>query len=264
MKEKIMNKIDKKFQNLNGEKALITFITGGHFGYNTTEKLVLTMEKAGADIIEIGVPFSDPIAEGPVIQRSSMEAISQGATLAGIFDTVKKLREKTDIPILLMLYINSVFGYGKEKFFEKCNEAQIDGVIVPDLPFEEYDEIADTADKHGVYSVRLVTPTSKERIKKIASGAKGFLYCVSSVGVTGMRNSFNTDFEKFFTEIKKHSTAPNCIGFGISNPEQAKKMSGYADGVIVGSAIVKLVSEFGENSIDRVYEFTRAIKDAIK
>jgi tryptophan synthase alpha chain len=258
------NKIDLKFKELNGKKALITFITGGHFGYETTKKLVLEMEKAGADIIEIGVPFSDPVAEGPVIQQSSAEALSQGATLAGIFNCIDELRSETQIPILLMLYINSIFAYGTEKFFQKCKECSIDGVIVPDLPLEEYAEIAEYADRFNVHSIHLVAPTSDTRIQQIVENTKGFIYCVSSTGVTGMRSEFQTDFDKFFNQIKQFSDTPACVGFGISNPQQAKKMSEYCDGVIVGSAIVKIVSEYGENSVEKVAEFTKSLKDAMK
>ncbi|GHU53612.1 tryptophan synthase alpha chain [Clostridia bacterium] len=257
------NRIDKKFQDLGEKKALISFITGGHFGYETTKKLVLEMEKNGVDIVEIGVPFSDPVAEGAVIQKSSAEALSQGATLAGIFRCIEDLRVVTQIPILLMLYINSIFAYGTENFFQRCREYGVDGVIVPDLPLEEYGEISEFADRFNVHSIHLIAPTSKDRIDKITKDTKGFIYCVSSNGVTGMRSEFQTDFDQFFSDIKKHSSTPACVGFGISNPEQAKKMSKFCDGVIVGSAIVKIVSDYGENSISKVAEFVKSLRDAI-
>jgi tryptophan synthase alpha chain len=221
------------------------------------------MEKSGADIIEIGVPFSDPIAEGIVIQNSSAEALSQGTTLAGIFECVKNIRQKTEIPILLMLYINSVFAYGAEKFFEKCKESGIDGIIVPDLPFEEYGEIAELSDAFNVHSIHLVAPTSSNRIEGIVKNAKGFIYCVSSTGVTGVRSEFKEGTESFIKNVKEKSPIPVCVGFGISSPEQAKKMSEFCDGVIVGSAIVKLVLQYGENSVEYVEEFTKSLRTAL-
>lgn len=260
------NRIDRKFAELatNYKKALITFITGGHYGFDTTEKLVEAMVTAGADIIEIGVPFSDPVAEGPVIQQSSAEALSHGASLEGIFECVEKIRFKQSIPLVLMIYANSIFAYGKEIFFEKCRICGIDGVIVPDLPLEEYDEIHQYALKYNVHAIRLAAPTSEPRLRQIADGAKGFLYCVSSTGVTGMRSEFKTDFSHFFSAINRYCKIPTAIGFGISTPQQAKEMSQYAEGVIVGSAIVKLVSEYGKDSIDKVYEFTKALSEAVK
>lgn len=260
-----MNRIDAKFARLKEEnrKALITFITAGDAGYETTEKAVLEMEKAGADIIELGVPFSDPIAEGPVIQAASERSIRGGTTLVGIFELVKKLRKQTDMPILLMMYLNSIYGFGKERFFDLCSETGIDGVIVPDLPYEEKDEIQPLADAHGVHNISLIAPTSENRIGMIASDAKGFIYCVSSTGVTGMRSEFKTDFDDFICNIKKSSEAPCAIGFGISSPEQAKKMSQYADGVIVGSAVVKIVAEKGENCASDIYDFVKKLRNAI-
>jgi tryptophan synthase alpha chain len=257
-----MNRIDNKFENLkkSGKKALITFITAGDPDFDTTEKLVLEMEKSGADIIELGVPFSDPVAEGIVIQEASLRALNNGTTLIKIFELVKKLRTKTDIPLLLMMYINCIFRFGTERFFSLCSENGIDGVIVPDLPYEEKHEISDIAESFGIHSISIVAPTSKDRIKMIANDAKGFLYCVSSTGVTGMRNSFTTDFEAFSDTIKKESKIPNAIGFGISTPEQAYKMKEYCDGIIVGSAIVKIVAEHGNNSPEHVGKFVRELR----
>jgi tryptophan synthase alpha chain len=257
------NRIDRKFKELGNKKALVTFITGGHYGYDTTEKLVMSMEKAGADIIEIGVPFSDPIAEGIVIQNSSSEALSQGTTLAGIFECVKNIRQKTEIPILLMLYINSVFAFGVENFFQNCQDCGIDGIIVPDLPFEEYEEISEISDVFNVHSIHLVAPTSNDRITNIVNNAKGFIYCVSSTGVTGVRSKFKDGTENFIKTVEKKSDIPVCVGFGISTPEQAQKMSAYCDGVIVGSAIVKLVLQYGENSPEYVEKFTNSLRVAL-
>ncbi len=260
------NRIEKCLENLKSEnkKALITFITAGYGGYEMTEKAVLTMEKSGADIIELGIPFSDPIAEGAVIQNSSMMSLQRGTTLEGIFQTVRNIRAKTDIPLILMMYINSIFRYGKEEFFSQCGKCGIDGVIVPDLPFEERDEISEQAEKNDIISVSLVAPTSHERIKKIVPDSRGFIYCVSSTGVTGIRNSFKTDFKDFFSEINKYSKVPAMLGFGISSSEQIKEIKKYFDGVIVGSAIVKLINEKNpEESLSDISSFTLGLRYAL-
>ena len=259
-----MNRIDEKFASLNGKKALITFVTAGDPDLETTEKLVLSMIDSGADIVELGVPFSDPVAEGPVIQTASERSLAGGTTLVKIFALVKSLREKTNAPLLLMMYLNTIYGFGTEKFFQLCVENGIDGVIVPDMPYEERDEIQPTAKKYGVHSISLVAPTSKERIAMIANDASGFLYCVSSTGVTGTRNSFSTNFEEFFATIKQNSKIPCAVGFGISNPEQAKEMSGYCDGVIVGSAIVKIIEQEKQNSTPKVSAFVKSLKEALE
>lgn len=260
-----MNRIDEKFIELKAknEKALITFVTAGDPDIETTEKLVLEMVAAGADIIELGVPFSDPVAEGPVIEAASARALLNGVNLYDIFLLVKKLRVKTDVPILLMMYLNSIFRFGKERFFALCRESGIDGVIVPDMPFEEKGEIAEEAKKAGVYSISLVAPTSKDRIKMIAEASEGFLYCVSSLGVTGQRSSFSTNFEEFFTLINQYSKVPAALGFGISTAEQVRALKEYSDGIIVGSAIVKIVGEYGRDSMKPVYEFVKGLKLAL-
>ena len=256
-----MNRIDKKLQQLKAEnkKALITYVTCGDGGYDTTESAVLKMAENGADIIELGVPFSDPIAEGPVIQAASERALKNGTTLKGIFEMVKRLRSKTNIPLLLMMYVNSIFRFGTEKFFTMCEDTGIDGVIVPDLPFEEKEEIQESADKHSIINISLITPTSTDRIKE----AKGFVYCVSSTGVTGMRSRFTTDFNQFIGEIKKHTDTPCAIGFGISGPEQAKNLKQYCDGVIVGSAIVNIIGKNGKDSAEMVGKFTNNLRTAL-
>ena len=247
----------------NGQKALITYIVSGDFGYETTKKNIMSMVNAGADIVEIGIPFSDPIAEGIVIQEASQHSLEGGTTLAGIFKMVKELRNETDTPFVMMMYLNTIYRFGTERFFDLCNECGIDGVIVPDMPFEEKDEIQGTATAHGVDNISLVTPASHDRIESIAKDAEGFLYCVSSIGVTGTRNEFSTDFDAFFDVIKKNTKIPCAVGFGISGPEQPKKMSQHCDGVIVGSAIVKIISEYGEDSPKKVYEFTKSLRDAL-
>lgn len=259
------NRIDRALQALKqaGKKALIPFITAGHGGYALTEQLVLKMEEAGANIIELGVPFSDPIAEGPVIQHASEQSLKQGTTLAGIFELVKRLRKQTDMPLLLMMYLNTIFSHGTEDFFRTCKEVGIDGVIVPDMPFEEKDEIQGDADKYGIHNISLVTPASEGRTQMIAENATGFLYCVSSNGVTGMRSKFQTDFSSFFAPIHKYAKIPCMVGFGISSPEAAKQMSEYCDGVIIGSAIVNLVEQYPTQAPEKVYKFLHDIRMAL-
>lgn len=256
------NRIDAKFEALKaeGKKALVTYIVAGDGGYDLTEQAILEMEKSGVDVIEIGVPFSDPIAEGQVIQEASLRALNNGTTLKGVFEMVERLRKKTDMPLLLMLYANTIFRTGTETFFARCAEVGIDGVIVPDLPFEEHDEFREASKKNGVHNISLVTPTSHDRIAKIASAAEGFLYCVSSVGVTGMRESFSTNFDEFFGEIGKSAKIPYCVGFGIRNGETARKMGAYCNGVIVGSAIVNKVAAFGENAVPEIAKLCKELR----
>ena len=245
-----MNRIDSMFAELKkqNKKALITFITAGDPDFDTTEQLILEMERQGANLIELGVPFSDPIAEGPIIQEASLRSLQGGTTLEGIFELVKKLRTKTEIPLVFMMYINTIYRFGVERFFSLCQETGIDAVIVPDLPFEEHDEIDECAYAHGVYPINLVAPTSKDRIAAIAANSKGFLYCVSSTGVTGVRNTFQTDFDSFFD---------------ISSPEQVKQMKTYCDGVIVGSAIVKMIGQEQKSSVATVGTFVKSLRNAL-
>lgn len=261
-----MNRIDRKFAELQtkGEKALIPFITAGDPDLETTERLALAMFGAGADLVELGVPFSDPVAEGPVIQAASKRALDGGVTLAKIFDLVRRLRAQTDEPILLMMYANSIFRPGTDRFFRLCAETGVDGVIVPDLPYEERDEIQGAAERNGVIPIRLAAPTSHDRVARIADGAKGFLYCVSSTGVTGTRSSFTTDFDSFFGAVERYAKIPCAVGFGISGPEQAKAMAAYCEGVIVGSAVVKIVEREKRAAAAPVAEFIRSLKDAVR
>ena len=260
------NRIDRKFTELKSQnkKALITYIAAGDGGYDLTEQAVLAMEQNGADIVEIGVPFSDPIAEGPVIQAASLRAIRDyHTTLKGVFELVEKIRTKTDMPLLLMLYANTIFRTGTDYFFEKCRQVGIDGVIVPDLPFEEHDEFQDAAERNGVYNISLVTPASTGRIAKIASQAQGFLYCVSSVGVTGMRDQFNTDFDAFFSEVANSAKIPYCVGFGIRDGKTAHKMGTYCDGVIVGSAVVNQIGEHGQDAVPGIAALCQDLRSGL-
>lgn len=248
-----------------GKKALITFVTAGDPDIGTTQELVLAMERAGADLVELGVPFSDPVAEGPVIQAANIRALSKGLRTDGIFAAVTSLRQKTQIPLVFLMYVNCIFRYGTERFFDNCVRAGVDGVIVPDLPYEEKDELAPAAKSHGVKLISLVAPTSEERVARIACDAEGFLYCVSSLGVTGMRSHFDTDFEEFFARINRSVRVPTALGFGISGPEQVRKLKQYADGVIVGSAIVRLVGAAPDapDAVRSVSEFTASLRRAL-
>lgn len=255
-----MTKISDAFKN---GKAFIGFITGGDPDIETTEKLLYTMSESGADIIEIGIPFSDPIAEGPVIQEASERALAAGCTTDKLFDLVAKVSPNLDTPIVFMTYINPIYTYGKEKFMSKCKECGIQGIIVPDLPYEEKDELTPECDKYGIDLISLIAPTSHERITMIAKEAKGFVYCVSSLGVTGVRSEITTDISAMTDLVRKATDIPCAIGFGISTPEQAKKMSADADGVIVGSAIVKIVAQYGKDSAEHVAEYVRSMKEAI-
>ena len=256
------NRIEKTFAELKKfeKKALIAFITGGDPDIETTEKLVLAMEEAGADIIEIGIPFSDPVAEGIVIQEADARALAGGCTVDKLFDMVKRLRETTNIPLLFMTYANPIYAYDKERFMQKCKEVGIDGIIVPDVPFEEKDEFESECNRYDISLISLIAPTSGKRAEEIAREAQGFLYCVSSLGVTGMRSDINTNIAELITQVKKVSSIPCAIGFGISTPEQAREMAEISDGVIIGSAIVKLIAEFGRDSVRPVREFVGGIK----
>lgn len=255
-----MSKISELFKN---QKAFIAFVTAGDPNLAVTEELVPAMAEAGADLIEIGIPFSDPVAEGPVIQEADIRALASGTTADKLFDSVKRIREKTDVPLAFMTYINPVFVYGAERFIRQAAECGINALIVPDMPYEEKDELFSYCETYGLDLISLIAPTSKERIQTIAREAKGFLYCVSSLGVTGVRSEITTDIGEMVSLAKKAKDIPCAIGFGISTPEQAKKMAASADGVIVGSAIVKIVAQYGEHCIGPVCDYVRSMKKAI-
>jgi len=245
-------------------KAFIPFITAGDFGLDTTEKLLFAIQDSGADLIEIGIPFSDPTAEGPVIQDASERALQLGTTPNKIIDMVKHARANgLTIPLAFMTYANPVFTYGIENFAKQCVACDICAVIIPEIPFEEKSEMSDIFRKYDINMISLIAPTSHERISMIASDADGFVYCVSSMGVTGVRKEITTDIDEMISCVKKAKDIPCAIGFGISTPEQAKHMAQYADGVIVGSAIVQIVAQHGVDSIPYVKEYVKSIKDAI-
>jgi len=255
-----MNKISAAFE---GKKAFVAFITGGDPNIETTEKLIVAMAQSGVDIIEIGIPFSDPVAEGIVIQEADERALKAGCTVDKLFEMVKRVREEVAIPILFMTYINPIFVYGKERFMEKCAWCGIDGIIVPDLPFEESDELEDVCTKHGITQISMIAPTSSGRIEEIAKNSEGFIYCVSSLGVTGVRGEINTNAVNMIAQAKKASSTPCAVGFGISNPAQAKEMAAIAEGIIIGSAIVKIVAQHGENCIEPVKQFVESVRGVL-
>ena len=229
-----------------------------------TEEFILEMERAGADLVEIGIPFSDPIAEGVVIQNANLRALKAGATTERVFEMVSRVRRRTQIPLVFLTYLNPVFHYGYEKFFARCRDVGIDGIIIPDLPFEEKGEVAPLAAACGVDVISMIAPTSSQRIERIAGEAAGFLYVVSSMGVTGIRKEITTDLEGMLGAVRKATDLPAAVGFGISTPEQAAKIAAAADGVIVGSAIVKIIEKHGEAAGPEIYEYVRSMKAAVK
>ncbi|MBE5844996.1 MAG: tryptophan synthase subunit alpha [Butyrivibrio sp.] len=255
-----MSNIKKAFEN---GKAFIAFITCGDPDLETTGKAVREAAKNGADLIELGIPFSDPTAEGPVIQGANLRALQGGVTTDKIFDFVKELREDVSIPMVFMTYANVVYSYGAERFMKKCSEVKMDGVILPDLPFEEKEEFADVCDKYGIDLISLIAPTSENRIAKIAKDAKGFLYIVSSLGVTGTRSEIKTDLKSIVDVVRQNTDIPCAIGFGISTPEQAEKMADLSDGAIIGSAIVKLLEKYGKDAPSYIGEYVHSIKEAL-
>ena len=244
-------------------KAFIPFITCGDPDIETTKACVREMVKNGADLIELGIPFSDPMAEGPVIQSANMRALAGGITTDKVFEMVMELRKDIRIPMVFMTYANVVYSYGAERFISTCARIGVDGLILPDLPFEEKDEFQPLCQKYDVDLISLIAPTSAGRIAMIASEAKGFIYLVSSLGVTGTRSEITTDLGAIVKVIRENTSVPCAIGFGISNPEQAKKMADIADGAIVGSAIIKIIAEYGKESPAYVGEFTHQMKSAL-
>lgn len=259
-------RLKQKFDLLRekNQKALIAFITAGDPDLLTTEKLVLEMERRGADIIELGIPFSDPLADGPVIQRASQRSLEAGTRTPQVFELVFRLRKKTEIPLVLLTYYNLVFSYGQEIFLKNSAQSGADGLIIPDLPLEESYQLRKTAHLEGLDLIYLLAPTStEERIIKTAEAASGFIYCVSLTGVTGIRKDFPCSVENLINRIKNYTSLPLALGFGISNPEQSASAARYADGVIVGSVLVKIVEEHKDNTqllIHKVGEYVSSLK----
>lgn len=256
-----MTEIAKAFEN---KKAFIPFITCGDPDLETTAKIVREAVANGADLIELGIPFSDPTAEGPVIQGANIRALKGGVTTDKVFDLVRELRKDVAIPMVFMTYANVVFSYGGDKFISTCKEIGINGLILPDLPYEEKEEFLPLCRKYGVDLISLIAPTSENRIAMIAKEADGFIYLVSSLGVTGTRSEINTDLKSIVDVIRQNTSVPCAIGFGISTPAQAKKMADIADGAIVGSAIIKIIEQYGKDAPRYVGEYVKSMKDAIR
>ena len=255
-----MSNIAKAFA---GGKAFIPFITCGDPDMATTAAVVRAVAENGADLIELGIPFSDPTAEGPVIQGANLRALEAGATTDKVFDLVRELRQDVTVPMVFMTYANVVFSYGAERFISTCSEVGIDGLILPDLPFEEKEEFLPLCRQYGVDLISLIAPTSENRIAMIAREAEGFIYLVSSLGVTGMRSEIKTDLTSIVEVIRENTKIPCAIGFGISTPEQAQKMAAISDGAIVGSAIVRLLEKYGKDAPKYVGQYVRSMKDAV-
>ncbi len=240
-----MNRIDAKFEKLkeNGRKALITYLTAGDPNLNITEEAVYAMERGGADIIEVGIPFSDPVADGPVIQDAAQRALDNGVSVKSVFECIKNIRKKSEIPLLFLVYYSTIFAVGAEKFVAMCVEAGIDGLVIPDLPLEERAEFLKYLKDDKVHLIPLVAPTSRDRLESVLEGGRGFVYCVSSLGVTGVRQEFHKGVFQFLKDVKEVSKIPTAVGFGISKRDDIDGFAPLVDGAIVGSAIVKTLHE---------------------
>ena len=255
-----MSNIRTAFEN---GKAFIPFITCGDPDLETTAKVIRAAAENGADLIELGIPFSDPTAEGPVIQGANIRALAGGVTTDKVFELVAELRRDVKTPMVFMTYANVVFSYDPERFMARCCETGVGGIILPDLPFEEKDEFTSVARQYGVDIISLIAPTSENRISMIAKEAEGFIYVVSSLGVTGVRNEITTDISNIVKVIRDSTDVPCAVGFGISTPEQAKKMAAVSDGAIVGSAIIKLLEKYGRDAASYVGEYVKSMKQAV-
>ena len=256
-----MNRITEAFGK---GKAFIPFLTAGDPDLETTGEFLKTLATSGADLIEIGIPFSDPIAEGSVIEAADVRALDGGFTVDELFELVARVRPELEVPLLFMTYYNPIFVTGAEKFCVRCEEAGIEGLIIPDLPFEERDELLGIARSKGVTLISMIAPTSSdERIRTIARASEGFLYCVSSLGVTGERRVLGDAARDMIEAVRRESEIPCAVGFGVSTPEQARDLADFADGVIVGSAIVRIVADQGRDATDSIARFTREMKQAV-
>lgn len=255
-----MSRIEEAFQK---HKAFIAFITVGDPDLETTERVVHAAVENGADLIELGIPFSDPTAEGPVIMEADEVALKAGTTTDKVFELTKKLRETITVPMVYMTYANVVFSYGCEKFAQKAADAGIDGLILPDVPYEEKEEFTEVFDRYGLDLISMIAPTSEDRIAMIAKEAKGFIYMVSSLGVTGTRSEITTDISAMTDLVKKNSEVPCAVGFGISTPEQEARMAEFSDGAIVGSAIIKIIAKYGKEAAGPVGEYVKEMADAV-
>lgn len=255
-----MSRIKSAFD---GKKAFIAFLTAGDPDFESSLENFRAVIRGGADLVEVGIPFSDPIAEGPVIQEADLRSLSSGMTTDRVFEMVSILRKETEIPLVFMTYANPVYQYGADRFFANAAAAGADGIIIPDCPYEEKGEFYETAKKHGIDLISMIAPTSEDRIRMIASEAEGFIYVVSSMGVTGVRSEITTDLGSIVKSIKEVTDVPAAIGFGISTPEQARKMAAVADGAIVGSAMVRIVAAEGKNAPKTLEEYVKSMKQAV-
>ncbi|QFJ55932.1 tryptophan synthase subunit alpha [Pseudobutyrivibrio xylanivorans] len=254
-----MSKITKAFEN---KKAFVPFITCGDPDLDTTKKIIKELADNGADLIELGIPFSDPTAEGPVIMEANIRALANKITTDDVFEMVGEVSGQVDVPLVFMTYANVVYSYGSERFFKRCKETGICGIILPDVPFEEKAEFEDVAEEYDVEFISMIAPTSEDRIDTITADAKGFIYIVSSLGVTGTRAELNGNIKSLVERVRKNTDVPCAVGFGISTPEQAAEMASISDGAIVGSAIVRVIAEHGKEAPEHVGKFVRHMKEA--
>lgn len=245
-----MSRIEKRFQELKGKSAFIGYITAGDPTIEKTKELVIAMEKGGCDIVELGIPYSDPVADGPVIQAAAQRALDNGTTVDKIFEEVEKIREDSQIPLVFLVYYNTIYSIGVENFVKECSKNGVDGLIIPDLPVEEREEILPYIKKYNVDLIPLVAPNSEERIPKIIENGGGFVYCISSFGVTGTREEFDSSIGNYLEKVRKSSHLPLAVGFGISTREDVETFEKLADGVIVGSALVKVVEKNNGDSVE--------------
>ena len=255
-----MTKIKDAFSN---GTAFISYIMAGDPNLQKSAEYILAAQDAGASLVEIGIPFSDPIAEGEIIQAASIRAINAGARLDGVLDMAESIKDRVKIPLVFMTYLNPVFVYGYDRFFSRCRDIGICGIIIPDMPYEEQGEAKEYASKYGVEIITLIAPTSAKRIERLSENAEGFIYLVSSMGVTGVRSEIRADLSSIVSEIRKYTDIPISVGFGISTPEQAREYSKMADGVIVGSAIVKIIGEHGENAEKPLFDYIKTMKESL-
>ncbi|GHP13377.1 tryptophan synthase alpha chain [Lentilactobacillus fungorum] len=255
-----MSNLSDIFKN---HKAFIPFVVADDPDFDTTVKNIIALAKGGADIVEVGIPFSDPIADGPVIQSADLRAFAAGVRTETVFEIVDAARKQTDVPIVFLTYLNVVFKYGYDAFCQRCQQSGVAGLVIPDMPYESRDEILPAATQAGIDIIPLITPTSGHRIEKIARAASGFIYVVSSLGITGERNEFFTGLKDLVANIRQYTDVPTAIGFGVHTPDQAKTMAGIADGVIIGSAIVDIVAKEKQNAPQAIETFTKSVRTAV-
>ncbi|WAH35129.1 tryptophan synthase subunit alpha [Alicyclobacillus dauci] len=260
-----MNRIERTFKSIAGRAALIPFVVAGDPDFDSSRRLIQGILESGADMIEIGLPYSDPLADGPVIQAGAVRSLQRGFQLPDSMRLISDIREQTDKPLIAFTYVNPILQYGIRTFFEQLAASGGDGVIVPDVPLEEAPELADIARENGISFIPLVAPTSgDDRVRQICTQASGFVYCVSSLGVTGERASVSAHVESLVESIKRYTAVPACVGFGVSSPEHAREISRYADGVIVGSAYVRRIEKVAEQGLEQTLADVRTFTAELK